>query len=46
MSDCWWAEIPRVPMFDDVDLNENEDMSNPSERPRSTFLPRACSAAS
>ncbi len=22
-------------MFDDVDLNENEDMSNPNERPRS-----------
>jgi len=28
------SEIPRVPMFDDVDPNENEDMSNPNERPR------------
>ena len=34
-SDRLWADIPRVPMFDDVDLNENEDMSNPNERPRS-----------
>jgi len=26
-------------MFDDVDLNENEDMSNPNERPRSMLMP-------
>jgi len=28
------SDIPRVPMFDDVDLNETEDTSNPKERPR------------
>ena len=37
-SDRLWADIPRVPMFDDVDLNENEDMSNPNERPRSMLM--------
>lgn len=34
------ADIPRVPIFDDVDLNETEDMSNPNERPRSTSVSR------
>lgn len=37
-SDRLWADIPRVPMFDDVDLNEHEDMSNPNERPRSMLV--------
>lgn len=31
-------DVPRVPIFDDVDLNETEDMTNPNERPRSTFV--------
>jgi hypothetical protein len=39
MSDRWdGPDIPRVPMFDDVDLNENEDVSNPNERPRSMSM--------
>lgn len=32
------TDVPRVPIFDDVDLNETEDMTNPNERPRSTFV--------
>jgi hypothetical protein len=37
-SGRFWPDIPRVAMFDDVDLNENEDMSNPNERPRSMLV--------